>query len=72
MALIGEIYLLQSLFKPRIPLVHGEISDSQAQGFGAADEDTDTFGPADAGINEVSLQHHIVGHQDGNNNYREL
>ncbi len=65
-------HLLQPLLKAGIAFVHCEISDSKAQGFVAADEYTDALGPGDACVNEISLQHHVVGHQDGNNRYGEF
>ena len=64
--------LLKALFEAGVAAVDDEVADGYAKGLGAADEDADALGAGDAGVDEVPLEHHVVGHQDGDDHYREL
>ena len=64
--------LLESLLETGVAAVNGEIPDGDAEGLGGTDKDTDTFCTCDAGVDEVTLEHHVVGHQDWDDHDWEL
>ena len=63
---------LQAFFEAGVATGDGEVPDGKPEGFGTADKDADAFCSGDAGVDEIALEHHVVGHQDGNYNNREL
>ena len=59
----------ESFLQPRIPLLHNHVVDGIGQCLGGADDDADFLGPGDTSINEVSLKHHEMGHQQGDDHH---
>ena len=55
--------------QPDIPLLHDHIVDGIGQCLGGSDDDADFLGPGDTRIDKVSLKHHEMGHQQGNDHY---
>ena len=60
---VGRQGGIQPLPKARIAFQHGHIVDGIGQGFRRTDQHADLFGARDTRIDQVALEHHIMGHQ---------
>ena len=60
---------MQPLLQAGVSLLHGLVVDGVGQRLGGAHEDAEAFGSRDAGIDEIALQHHEVGHQQGDDDH---
>jgi len=56
---------VQTLLQAGVSLLHGLVVNGVGQRLGGAHEDAEAFGSRDAGIDQIALQHHEVGHQQG-------
>jgi len=61
----GDGLALQPLLEFRIALGDGDMADSIPQGTLLTDDNADFLGTGDGGVDEVALEHDIVGEVDG-------
>ncbi len=67
---IGKVNLLGKPFlQLRVALLHDHIMDGIGQCLGGADDDADFLGSGDTRIDKVSLKHHEMGHQQGDDHH---
>ena len=64
----GDGLALQPLLELRIALGDGDVADGIPQGTLLTDDNADFLGTRDGCIDEVALEHDIVGEVDGNDN----
>ena len=64
----GDGLALQPLLEFRIALGDGDMADGIPQGTLLTDDNADFLGTRDGCIDEVALEHDIVGEVDGNDN----
>ena len=56
--------------QPTVTLGDFVVADGNVEGFMCANEDTNSFGAGDGGIDEVALKHHVMLSQKGNDDDR--
>ena len=61
----GDCLALQSFLEFRIALCDGDMADGIPQGTLLTDDNTDFLGTGDGGVDEVTLEHDVVGEVDG-------
>ena len=63
----GDGLALQPLLELRITLGDGDMADGIPQGAFLTDDNADFLGTGDGGVDEVALEHDVVGEVDGDN-----
>ena len=60
-------FALQPLLELRIALCDGDMADGIPQGTLLTNDNADFLGTGDGGVDEVALEHDVVGEVDGDN-----
>ena len=63
---------IKSLLELGVVLEDGLVVDGICEGFGGAYEYADFLRTGDSGVYQVALEHDVVLHRDGHDNYRKF